>query len=187
MEIYETKYGIVKCFADTIEDSAKTQMLEMSNSILGEDANIRFMPDCHAGKGCVIGTTMLIKDKVCPNLVGVDISCSVSLLKTDLDLKDMLDKLDDLIKKYVPSGRSVHNVPTIEYEFFEQLKCAEHLSRNNIKKATHSLGTLGGGNHFIEAYEDGYISVHTGSRNIGLLVAEYYQALAEERSKEMNY
>lgn len=106
-----TKYGEVKIYAKTIEDAALAQINEMANSPLGENANIRIMPDCHAGAGasCVIGTTMKITDKICPNLVGVDIGC---------------------------------------------------------------------GNHFIECYRDGWIAVHSGSRNIGYKVARYYQELA---------
>lgn len=174
----ETKYGTIKIFARTIEEEALSQIITMVNSPLGENAHTRIMPDCHAGVGCVIGTTMKITDKVCPNLVGVDIGCGVTLAKTNIDFKSNFNKLDEIIRKYVPSGANVHN--KVQKYDFTKLKCWKFLNQETQDYAMHSLGTLGGGNHFIEAYEDGYLSVHTGSRNIGYKVAEYYQNLAKK-------
>ena len=182
--IFNTKYGNINIYAKTVEQEAISQILEMANSPLGENAHIRVMPDCHAGTGCVIGTTMLITDKVCPNLVGVDIGCGVDLVKTDIDFENRLEELDEIIRKYIPFGMETHS---IEKEWnFEDLYCWEHLDLQTKSKAKTALGTLGGGNHFIEAYKDGWLSVHSGSRNIGYKVAEYYQKLAEKRIKEHN-
>ena len=185
MMIYNTKHGNIEIYAQTIEQEAISQILEMANSPLGENAHIRIMPDCHAGAGCVIGTTMLISDKVCPNLVGVDIGCGVDLVKTNIDFENRLEELDKTIRKYIPFGMETHSS---EQDWnFEELYCWEHLDSQAKQRAKTALGTLGGGNHFIEAYKDGWLSVHSGSRNIGYKVAEYYQRLAETRIKEYNY
>ncbi len=179
-----TKYGVVKIFAETFDESALAQVITMANSPLGKDAHIRIMPDGHYGAGCVIGTTMRVNDKVCPNLVGVDIACSVRLVKTDIEFNKQLDKLDRVIRNNVPSGRNVKKRPNLDIEWFKQLRCYNKLKAETIQKATQSMGTLGGGNHFIEAYDNGYLSVHTGSRNIGYNVARYYQNLAKKRIKD---
>ncbi|MBO5854417.1 MAG: RtcB family protein, partial [Bacteroidales bacterium] len=181
---YNTKHGHIEIYAKTVEQEAISQILEMASSPLGKNAHIRIMPDCHAGAGCVIGTTMLITDKVCPNLVGVDIGCGVDLVKTDIGFENRLEELDEAIRKYVPFGMEAHST---EKEWnFEDLYCWEHLDLQAKNRAKTALGTLGGGNHFIEAYKDGWLSVHSGSRNIGYKVAEYYQKLAEKRIKEYN-
>lgn len=181
---YNSKHGNVIVYAKTIEQEAISQVLEMASSPLGENANIRIMPDCHAGAGCVIGTTMKITDKVCPNLVGVDIGCGVDLIHTDIDFSNRLTELDAVIRKNIPYGMKTH---TKQKPWpFEELRCWEHLDKDTKTLAKTSLGTLGGGNHFIEAYQDGWLSVHSGSRNIGFKVAKYYQKLAEKRIKEYN-
>lgn len=181
---YNTKYGEIEIYAKTVEQEAISQILEVANSPLGENAHIRIMPDCHAGAGCVIGTTMLIADKVCPNLVGVDIGCGVDLVKTDIDFEKNLEKLDEIIRRYIPFGMETHSV---EKKWnFEDLYCWQYLNIETKNRAKTALGTLGGGNHFIEAYKGGWLSVHSGSRNIGYKVAEYYQKLAEKRVKEHN-
>ena len=173
-----SKYGTVKIFAKTVEEEALGQITKMANSVLGENAHIRIMPDCHAGIGCVIGTTMRISDKVCPNLVGVDVGCGVTLAKTNIAFENQLEKLDQVIRKNIPYGHDVHNAPK-EWGF-KRLRCWNKLSDKVQSVAMRSLGTLGGGNHFIEAYEDGYIAVHSGSRNIGYETAHYYQKLAQK-------
>ena len=180
--IFNTKYGEIIIYAKTVEQDAISQIMEMANSPLGENANIRIMPDCHAGAGCVIGTTMKITDKVCPNLVGVDIGCGVDLVKTNIDFASRLPELDAAIRKYVPFGIETHD--KIKPWDFEELLCWQRLDKETRLKAKMSLGTLGGGNHFIEAYEGGWLSVHSGSRNIGYKVADYYQRLAAKRVKE---
>ncbi len=182
--IINSKYGEVLIYAQTVEQEAISQIIEMANSPLGENAHIRIMPDCHAGAGCVIGTTMAITDKVCPNLVGVDIGCGVDLVKTDVDFSARLEELDAFIRARIPYGMDTH-----KYEKkwrFQDLLCWENLDDETKWRARTSLGTLGGGNHFLEAYAGGWLSVHSGSRNIGYKVAEYYQRLAERRKKEKN-
>lgn len=183
--ILNSKHGEVVVYAKTVEQEAISQIIAMANSPLGENAHIRIMPDCHAGAGCVIGTTMLITDKVCPNLVGVDIGCGVDLIKTDIDFSDRLDELDNVIRAKIPHGMEVHDTGR-RYSLFENLLCWDKLSNDVQSRAKRALGTLGGGNHFIEAYKNGYIAVHSGSRNIGLAVAKYYQDLAEKRTEEHN-
>jgi RNA-splicing ligase RtcB len=138
------------------------------------------MPDCHAGAGCVIGTTMIITDKVCPNIVGVDIGCGV--LTSVLGFPEIdFNKLDDFIKKNIPSGFSINSKPS-DYAngLYESLICSNKIG--NKDRIIKSIGTLGGGNHFIEIDKDDdncyYLLVHTGSRNLGLQVAKYYQDLA---------
>ena len=176
--IFNTKYGEITVYAKTIEQEAISQILEMANSPLGENAHIRIMPDCHAGAGCVIGTTMQITDKVCPNLVGVDIGCGVDLVKTNIDFSNRLDELDAVIRKHIPFGMATHSEERPWH--FHHLRCWEHLDKETKNRAMGALGTLGGGNHFIEAYENGWLSVHSGSRNIGYKVANYYQTLADK-------
>lgn len=181
---FTTKNGSVMVYAQTVEQEAISQILEMANSPLGENAHIRIMPDCHAGAGCVIGTTMKITDKVCPNLVGVDIGCGVDLVITDIDFASRLDELDRVIRENIPFGMETHK--TEKPWHFEQLRCWDKLDADAKERAKTALGTLGGGNHFIEAYHGGLLSVHSGSRNIGYKVAAYYQKLAETRIKEQN-
>lgn len=176
-----SKYGIVKVFTDNIEPKALDQVKTVANSPLGEGAHIRIMPDCHYGKGCVIGTTMHITDKICPNLVGVDIACGVLYAKMSCDFGEYLEFLDEMIRRCIPYGFSVHRKETeIAKSFgFERLRCWEHLTPEVRNRAMMSLGTLGGGNHYIECYSGGRISIHTGSRNIGLSVCNHYQRLAK--------
>lgn len=166
----------VKIFAKTIEEKALEQIKELSNFPAYKDSIIRIMPDCHAGAGCVIGTTMQIKNKITPNLVGVDIGCgmlTVKLKETDIDL----DLLDTVVNEFIPSGFNVHNIQQAEFDF-TRLR-AKNL---NIDRAKLSIGSLGGGNHFIEVGKDSndslYLVIHSGSRNIGGQVAKFHQELA---------
>lgn len=176
-----TKNGPVLVFAETIEQEAISQIYNMANSPVGENAHIRIMPDAHAGKGCTIGTTMRITDKVCPNLVGVDIGCGVLMVKTNIDFASRLNELDRVIREQVPSGFSVHSEPSyFAKNIVDKLICADSMDSSALDRAYKSLGTLGGGNHFIEAYEDGWIAVHTGSRNLGVQVCKEYQAYARD-------
>lgn len=185
-----SKHEVVKVFATTIEDEAIGQIIEMANSPLGENAHIRIMPDAHAGKGCTIGTTMRITDKVCPNLIGVDIGCGVNLMVLNETIEDRLEELDKVIRENIPYGMNVHENPQINEEYFARnLYCWESLKKETKETAIRALGSLGGGNHFIEAYGGGTvgaISVHSGSRNIGYKVAQYYQNLAEKNLDKAN-
>lgn len=174
----------VKVFAETFENEAYEQVMTLANFEPYKNSKIRIMPDSHAGKGCTIGTTMTITNKVTPNLVGVDIGCGmlvVELWQREIDLK----KLDDVIHKYVPSGFNTHPVPIHSFDF-KKLRCAKHVDLN---RALLSIGSLGGGNHFIEVdrSEDGqlYLVIHSGSRNLGVGVCNYYQNLAYEKSVDM--
>jgi tRNA-splicing ligase RtcB (3'-phosphate/5'-hydroxy nucleic acid ligase) len=171
------KYNTAKVFTDKVEATAANQILELCNQEFVKDSVIRIMPDTHAGAGCTIGTTMTIQDKIVPNLVGVDIGCGmfVSMLeKTKLDLV----RLDKIIRAFVPSGFEVRETPHAYNAFIDldNLKCKEHI---NLTRARLSIGTLGGGNHFIEVNQDDddnlYLVVHSGSRYLGKQIAEYYQ------------
>lgn len=186
----QTRNGIVKVYAETIEQDAISQIYDMANSSIGESAHIRIMPDAHAGAGCTIGTTMIVKDKVCPNITGVDISCGVNLVRVNEKLNDRLNELDMVVRTYIPFGKNVHNRQVQDSSFFKRMYCWDKLKKEAREKALCSLGTLGGGNHFIECYDDGYISVHSGSRNIGLNVAKFYQEMAQDdykRSKKERF
>lgn len=179
---FNTKYEPVEIYAETIEQEAISQILRMANSPLGENAHIRIMPDCHAGAGCTIGTTMLVQDKVCPNLVGVDIGCGVTLVRTTINFSANYAKLDAIIREHIPYG--MNGTKDVHDWNFADMHCWSYLTKEAQDRAYHSLGTLGGGNHFIEAYNDGWLAVHSGSRNIGYKVAEYYQDLAYKRMKD---
>ena len=168
----------LKIFTNNIEQEAINQIDELLNQEAFKDSKVRIMPDVHAGKGCVIGFTGDLGDKVIPNIVGVDIGCGmlcVELGNIELDLEN----LDKIIRQYVPSGRNIHEFVKMPF-FIGNLKCYKELKE--IDWLNNSLGTLGGGNHFIEVDEDEdnnkYLIIHTGSRNLGKQVAEIYQEKA---------
>lgn len=171
----------LKIFTENIELEAKEQINELLKQEAFKSSKVRIMPDVHAGKGCVIGFTGDLGDKVIPNIVGVDIGCGmlcVELGNIDLDL----EKLDKVIHEFVPSGFNVHNERKNKFIELERLKCYREL--RDTKRLERSIGTLGGGNHFIEVDIDEennkYLVIHTGSRNLGKQVAEYYQDLANQ-------
>lgn len=171
----------LKIFTKNVEQEAVDQIELLLAQDAFKDCKVRIMPDVHAGKGCVIGFTADLGEKVIPNIVGVDIGCGmlcVSLGQTDIDF----EKLDNVIRSYVPSGRDVHEGKIIRFDELQELKCYREL--RDTKRLERSIGTLGGGNHFIEVdvAEDGYkyLVIHTGSRNLGKQVADYYQNLAFE-------
>ena len=175
------KYDNAKVFTKNIEESAIIQIKKLLDQEFIKDTKIRIMPDVHSGAGCVIGTTMTIKDKIIPNLVGVDIGCGMLVAKLNIkDNKNILKKIDEIINKFIPSGFNIRdkihlNVGSSVDNLYD-LKCLDYIDINNAKK---SIGTLGGGNHFIELNKDNndniYIVIHSGSRNLGLKVANYYQ------------
>lgn len=173
------KINTAICYANTIEEEAREQIRRMCDYEFTEGSSIRIMPDVHAGKGCTIGTTMTVTGKAVPNIVGVDIGCgmyTVNIGKTDIDFK----KADEAAH-YIPSGM---NVWESRQERFNLMELCCYRSLKNTKYLERSLGTLGGGNHFIEIDQaaDGtkYLIIHTGSRNLGKQVAELYQKLAVE-------
>ena len=171
------KMNTAICYAKVIEDVAIEQIKRMCDYELTAGNKVRIMPDVHAGKGCTIGTTMTVTDKACPNIVGVDIGCgmyTVKLADKSLDF----EKIDEACH-YIPSGRSVWDGRRERFDI-QELKC--YRAMKDTKRLARSLGTLGGGNHFIEIDKaaDGahYLVIHSGSRNLGKQVAEIYQQLA---------
>ena len=169
------KYNNAIIYTDNVDNETQSQIINLLNQEFIKDNTIRIMPDTHAGAGCVIGTTMTLTDKVIPNLVGVDIGCgmlSVKLEEKEIDL-DMLDKV---IRKYVPSGFDIHS-HAIAKSNIDKIKAPV-----DVNRAYKSLGTLGGGNHFIEVDVDKdnnlWLVVHTGSRHLGIEVCKHYQDLA---------
>lgn len=187
------KYNTAKVYATIIDDDSSRQIIELCSQKFTEGEKIRIMPDVHAGAGCTIGTTMTVSDKIVPNLVGVDIGCgmeTVRLKETHIELQ----KLDKLIYAKIPSGFNIRSKPHRYAEKIDlaKLRCFERI---NADRAEKSLGTLGGGNHFIEADKgsDGsiYIVIHSGSRHLGLETAKYYQnegyrQLNRSSQKEIN-
>lgn len=175
------KYGEAKVFTDNIDESTIQQIEEFLNEEVAQDANVRIMPDCHAGKGSVIGTTMKVKDRVVPNLVGVDIGCG--MLCTEIQKQDMdFHLLDQVIRQYVPSGQGVRTTP---HSFIREIDFDKVGAPYSLDTAKLSLGTLGGGNHFIELNEsqDGrlFLVIHSGSRHLGVKVANHHQKIAIEQ------
>ncbi len=178
------KVNAAICYASVIEDDAIEQIRRMCDYEFTEGSKIRIMPDVHSGKGCTIGTTMTVIDKAVPNIVGVDLGCgmyTVNLGKVEIDF----EKLDEACH-YVPSGMNVWQGRQERFDL-EKLRCYRALK--DSKRLERSLGTLGGGNHFIEVdvASDGtkYLVIHTGSRNLGKQVAEIYQNLAVELNRGM--
>ena len=170
----------LKIFTKNIDEEALKQINELLDQDAFKDSKVRIMPDVHAGKGCVIGFTGNLGNKVIPNIVGVDIGCGmlcIELGNIELDL----EKIDNIIRKYVPSGRNVHEKTQSKFVDLEKLYCLKELKNNN-DFLERSLGTLGSGNHFIEIdkYKDNnkYLVIHTGSRNLGKQVASIYQEKA---------
>ena len=173
------KINTAICYAKVVEDEAVEQIRRMCDYSLTEGSRIRIMPDVHAGKGCTIGTTMTVHDKVCPNIVGVDIGCGMYTVK--LDNKEIdFEKIDEAAH-FIPSGMNVWE-GRIERFDLTGLRC--YRSLKDSRRLERSLGTLGGGNHFIEVEKssDGtyYLVIHSGSRNLGKQVAEIYQQIAVE-------
>ena len=169
----------LKIFTENIEEEAKEQINLLLEQESFKNCKVRIMPDVHAGKGCVIGFTADLGDKVIPNIVGVDIGCGmlcIELGNMDLDL----ELLDDVINKYIPAGRNIREQKLVDFALINELYCLRELKET--KKFNRAIGTLGGGNHFIEVDIDEmgnkYLVIHTGSRNLGKQVADYYQNLA---------
>lgn len=171
------KVNTAVCYAKIVEDEAIEQIRRMCDYPMTEGSKIRIMPDVHSGKGCTIGTTMTIIDKVVPNVVGVDLGCgmyTVNLGKGAIDFERV-----DAVAHYIPSGM---NVWEGRQERFDLTGLACYRELKDAKRLERSLGTLGGGNHFIEidraSDRTNYLVIHSGSRNLGKQVAEYYQRLA---------
>jgi tRNA-splicing ligase RtcB len=178
------QYNSAKVFTDNIEQEAISQVIELLNQPFVEGRTVRIMPDTHAGAGCVIGFTADMGDMVIPNLVGVDIGCGmfvVSLGKLDLPLPEV----DKIIHDNVPAGKNAHENPVIGFSPIKEILCFDTLKHTgNFER---SIGTLGGGNHFIELDRDDdnnvYLVIHSGSRNLGKQVADVYQKIAVDTWK----
>lgn len=174
----------LKIFTDQIEKSAVEQINLLLEQDAFKDAKIRIMPDVHSGKGCVIGFTAKLGKKVIPNIVGVDIGCGMYVINIGKEKPD-LEVLDKIMHEHIPSGRNVHESSEglVPDDFLPTFRCYNHLQ--NIDWIKRSVGTLGGGNHFVEVDVDStgnyYLVIHTGSRNLGKQVCEYYQNLAIQR------
>lgn len=181
-------YNTAKVYTDVVDEKSLQQIKTLCDQEFTSGAKIRLMPDVHAGAGCTIGTTMTIKDKIVPNLVGVDIGCGMETLciKSDSELSLNFNgaELDKIIRRNIPSGFSIRK---FSHAFVEQVEWDEIKGHYNKKRALLSLGTLGGGNHFIEVDRDDegnlYIVVHSGSRHAGLEIADFYQ---EQAWKQIN-
>lgn len=174
------KYSDALIYSDRYDDTSYKQILELCNLKSFSGAQIRIMPDYHAGKGCVVGFTASNVRYLIPNIIGVDIGCQVLGLKLNKPIKD-LEKLDMFINEFIPSGFEVNEC--VQENFPLQLfRCYEHF--HDVDRLKRSLGSLGSGNHYIELAIDNegsqWLTVHSGSRNLGKQVAEYYQSLAEK-------
>jgi len=175
----EGRYNTAICYTDELEHLAREQILTVCESKEFEGSKIRIMPDVHAGRGCTIGTTMTIKDRIVPGMVGVDIGCGMETTKladTDIDYTE----LDKIIREKVPAG---YEIRKDYHEFNDKIDLGRLKIANRVKleRARRSIGTLGGGNHFIEvgrAEDSLYLVVHSGSRHLGSEVADYYQDVA---------
>lgn len=179
------KYNTAKVFTDNVEQEAISQIIMLLNQQFAEDSTVRIMPDTHAGAGCTIGTTMTIHGKVVPYMVGVDIGCGMeTVLLRDKHVE--LGQLDRIIHEKIPAGfdirKEAHEM-ALQTRIHE-LRCAKQV---NLDRAYSSVGTLGGGNHFIELDQDDdgklYLVIHSGSRNLGKQVADYYQNAAVQQRK----
>lgn len=172
-------YSTAKIFTDNAEETALSQIQQLCSQPFVKDCKIRIMPDVHSGVGCVIGFTANLGEMVIPNIVGVDIGCgmlTVELGNIDIDF----EKLDNTVIEYVPSGKNTHEGRIVRFPQLQDLHCYRNLK--DTKRLERSIGTLGGGNHFIEVDVDDenckYLVIHTGSRNLGTQVALLYQNMA---------
>lgn len=180
------KFAEAAIFADLVEEQALSQIIEMLNQPITENTRVAIMPDVHAGAGSTIGTTISLPEnkqdwRVCPNVVGVDLGCgmmSYRLAEKEIDLKE----IDEIVNKYIPSGFNIHSKPQ-NPKFTDDLIENLTFTMDNPERIGLSLGSLGGGNHFIEIAtdEDGsfWLTVHSGSRNLGVQVAKHHQKKAE--------
>lgn len=186
MKIVKGIYAVAKIFTDDVEDYAEAQVKIICDNEVAAESIICMMPDIHPGRFAPIGLSMTVSDKVIPQLLGVDIGCGMTCVKLNRNNVEF-QRLDKVIRENIPSGFAIRKEPNhMAGEFsYEELHCIRHI---NVEKAEKSLGTLGGGNHFIELDRgnDGcmYLVVHTGSRHLGEEVAEYYTKLANSRLRE---
>lgn len=173
-------------FAETLEEEAYEQIKKLCHFEAYQNEKIRIMPDAHVGKGCTIGTTMTITQKLTPNLVGVDIGCGMLTIELNDKAIDFA-RLDDVIRTYIPGGTNVHKDPLRNFNFSD-LRCKEHV---DLRRAALSIGTLGSGNHFIEVDQSPvtgslYLIIHSGSRKLGSDTCGYYQDIAIQNTNNIS-
>ena len=188
MKLVEGKYTTAKVFSDNVEDYAIAQIKMLCDNEVFKDQIIRVMPDVHPGKVGPIGFTSTVGDKIMPSVIGSDIGCGICIAMIDKK-KLEFQKLDSVIRKYIPTGFNIRNTPHKFYDRYVdgtlKFRCQDHI---NIEKAKLSLGTLGGGNHFIEVDKDDednlYVAIHSGSRHLGQEITEYYMGEGQRRLKE---
>jgi len=185
------KYGKATIFAFYVKEEVISSVIQYLNHPASKGAKIAVMPDCHAGKGCVVGFTATLTDYVIPNIVGVDIGCGVYSVCMGKEIPP-LDEIDGYIREEIPAGQKVRehfgHLQAVSEDLIEKIRKVAKRTEQDEEYALLSLGTLGGGNHFIEIGIDdkGYywLTVHTGSRNFGLKVARYYQKIAENTCRK---
>ena len=182
----QCKYNEAKVFADKLDSGSEGLIRALCNSPLSQGSSICIMPDVHAGRGSVVGTTMTLTKRVAPGLIGGDIGCGILVYKIR-EKRVELQKLDKIIRHNIPSGSFIRSLPhryagSVD---LNRLRCGRHVQK---EKAELSIGTLGGGNHFIEldrdSHRDLWLIIHSGSRHLGSEVSRYYQDLAYQESKE---
>ncbi len=185
----EGKYCTAKIFTENIDQESINQILKLCNNLAAENSNLAIMPDVHVAKNCTIGTTMTVKDKIIPNLIGVDIGCGVRVepIKVVKGL-DWINEFDKKLRVTIPSGFSLRKKV---HKFIKEVPLYElRCPVIDFARAEFSMGTLGEGNHYIEVSYDElgryYLTIHSGSRNLGSDVAKYYQNLAYELLKKSN-
>lgn len=191
MRIINGKYAVAHVMTDDVEQAAVDQIQNLVDSKAAEGSSVAIMPDVHAGKGCTIGTVMTVTDRVVPNLVGVDIGCSVYAYRLgEKDFKVDFENLQRVIDAFVPSGRKVHDGPVLGHRAFGfSGEFMMPVSKDQIEYLDRSIGTLGGGNHFISVEVGGsgtYLLIHSGSRNLGTMVARHYQELAIKNIRKVD-
>lgn len=178
------KYNNAKVYTDNVDQETISQIIELLNQEFIRDSQIRIMPDCHAGKGCVVGTTMTTGDKIVPYLCGVDIGCGMYAVKLEEKNLD-LELLDKVINNHIPSGFDIHERAVKKFNNLKDIVCEIDLSRAN-----RSIGSLGGGNHFIEVDSDkdgnSWLVIHCGSRHLGVEICEHYQSLGWSKLRKDN-
>ena len=179
-QLIEGKYTNAKVFTNNIDEVTIDQVKTFLDQEFTKDCKVRIMPDCHAGKGAVIGTTMEIKDKVCPNLVGVDIGCGMLCIEIkNQNVHFDFEKLDQTVRTLIPAGQFSR---TTTHDFIKYIQLSSVLAPIEPSKVALGLGSLGGGNHFIELNQspDGrlFLVIHSGSRSLGVRVANYHQKVA---------
>ncbi len=184
MKTVHGNYADALIFTDVVEETALEQVKTLCDQPFVKGRRIRLMPDIHAGAGCTIGFTADLGDMVIPNIVGVDIGCGMLTVELGKSEPDYV-LLDEIIRQSIPSGMNVHNTPVADFPNLHELYCFDDLIHK--QRLECSIGTLGGGNHFIEVDKDNndcfYLVIHTGSRNLGKQVAEIYQNIAVEERK----